>query len=196
VAARIVHPIHYLNVHITIARLHEYSSINYDAGMAMPRRRRPDPALKPHWLSADELDAWRAIARLLGRLPTALERQLQRDAQLSYLEYHVLAGLADQPNRSMRMCQLAAMVDAELSRMSHLIRRLEQRGFVRREVDATDRRSTLAILTEAGHAHLVAAAPSHVNRVRELVIDALTPEELLTFKDLSNRVIGRIEGAD
>jgi DNA-binding MarR family transcriptional regulator len=164
--------------------------------MATPQRRPPDPVPEPRWLTADELDAWRAIAKLLGRLPTALERQLQRDAQLSYLEYHVLAGLADQPNRSMRMCQLAAMVDAELSRLSHLIRRLEQRGFVRREVDPADRRSTQAILTDAGHAHLIAAAPSHVDRVRDLVIDALTPEEILTLKDLSNRVIGRIEGAD
>jgi DNA-binding MarR family transcriptional regulator len=164
--------------------------------MATPQRRRPDPGPGPRWLTADELDAWRSIARLLARLPTALERQLQRDAQLSYLEYYVLAGLSDQQNRSMRMCQLAAMVDAELSRMSHLVRRLERRGLVRREVDPADRRSTLAILTDAGHTHLVAAAPSHVERVRGLVTDALTPEELLTFKDLSDRITGRIQGAD
>lgn len=162
--------------------------------MATPRRRARQ-APEPRWLTEDELEAWRAIAKLLARLPGALEKQLQRDAQLSYLEYHVLAHLSDQPGRATRMCQLAALADAEQSRLSHLVARLERRGFVRREADPADRRANLAILTDAGYAHLVAAAPAHVERVRELVIDALSPEALLAVKDASNRVIAAVEGA-
>jgi DNA-binding MarR family transcriptional regulator len=162
--------------------------------VATPRRRARH-APEPRWLTEDELEAWRAIAKLLARLPGALEKQLQRDAQLSYLEYHVLAHLSDQPGRATRMCQLAALADAEQSRLSHLVARLERRGFVRREADPADRRANLAILTDAGYAHLVAAAPAHVERVRELVIDALSPEALLAVKDASNRVIAAIEGA-
>lgn len=161
--------------------------------MPAPRRSRPAAVKSQKWLTADELDAWRTIVKLFTRIPAALERQLQRDAELSVLEYHVLAHLSDQENWSIRMHQLAFLTEAELSRLSHLLRRLEQRGFVRREPDPTDRRSTLAILTDAGHAHLVAAAPSHVEQVRQLVIDVLTPEELTTFKDLSNRIIDRIK---
>jgi DNA-binding MarR family transcriptional regulator len=161
--------------------------------MPTPRGFRPAAAESQKWLSVDELDAWKTIVKLFTRIPTAVERQLQRDAQLSVLEYHVLAHLSDQENWSIRMHQLAFLTEAELSRLSHLLRRLEQRGFVRRESDPTDRRSTLAILTDAGHAHLVAAAPSHVDQVRQLVIDVLTPEELSTFKDLSNRIIDRID---
>jgi DNA-binding MarR family transcriptional regulator len=156
------------------------------------RRSRSAAAEGQKWLSADELDAWRTLVKLFTRIPAALERQLQRDAQLSMLEYHVLAHLSDQENRSIRMHKLAFLAEAELSRLSHLLRRLEQRGFVRREPDPTDRRSTLAILTDAGHAHLAAAAPAHVDHVRRLAIDALTPEELSTFKDLSARIIDRI----
>jgi DNA-binding MarR family transcriptional regulator len=164
--------------------------------MATAPRRRAGRVPEPRWLTPDQLDAWKAIARLLARLPAALEQQLQRDAQLSYLEYYVLAHLSDQPQRAMRMCQLAAMANAEQSRLSHLISRLERRGLVRREADPADRRSTLAILTDAGLAHLVAAAPRHVDRVRELVIDALAPEALLALNDASLRILARIESAD
>jgi DNA-binding MarR family transcriptional regulator len=94
------------------------------------------------------------------------------------------------------MCQLAAMANAEQSRISHLVSRLERRGFLRREADPTDRRSNLAILTDAGLAHLVTAAPGHANRVRELVIDALTPEALMALKEASNRITTRIGNAE
>jgi DNA-binding MarR family transcriptional regulator len=96
----------------------------------------------------------------------------------------------------MRMSQLAVIANAEQSRLSHLIGRLERRGFVRREADSADRRSTLAILTDAGLAHLVAAAPGHVDRVRNLVVDALTPEALLALRDASNRITTRIENPE
>ena len=161
--------------------------------------RRPQPAAEvgePPWLTVDQLDAWRAIVKLMARLPAALEQQLQRDSQLSFLEYLVLAHLAEQPRRAARMCDITAMADAEQSRMSHLISRLERRGFVRREADPADRRSTLAILTDVGHVHIVAAAPGHVERVRDLVIDTLTPQALLALKDASNHVVARIDSAD
>jgi DNA-binding MarR family transcriptional regulator len=146
-------------------------------------------------LSSVELQAWMDFTLLLARLPTALEQQLQRDAQLSYVEYYVLAGLSDQPDRSMRMSQLAVLTNAELSRLSHLIRRLEDRGFVRRGTDPADRRATLAILTDAGYEHLVAAAPGHVEQVRELVIDALSPTALAQLQASSKRIMAQIAKA-
>ena len=131
---------------------------------------------------------------LLAQLPTALEQQLQRDAQLSYTEYYVLAALSDQPERSMRMSRLAVLTNAEISRLSHLIRRLENRGFVRRETDPADRRATLAVLTDVGHTHLVASAPGHVERVRALVIDALSPTALAQLQKSSKKILARIDG--
>jgi DNA-binding MarR family transcriptional regulator len=133
---------------------------------------------------------------MLARLLTALETQLQRDAQLSYVEYYVLAGLSDQPEHTMRMSQLAILTNAELSRLSHLIRRLEKRGYVRREPDPSDGRYTNAILTDVGYANLAAAAPGHVARVRELVIDALDDTALCALRDSAERILDRIEDTD
>ena len=162
--------------------------------MAIRRQGRQDGVTEPRWLAADELDAWRALARLMARLPAALDRQLQRDAQLSYVEYYVLADLSERPGRSMRLFHLAEMVNVELSRLSHMISRLERRGLVRREPDPTDRRSTLAILTDEGYEHLVAVAPGHVERVRDLLIDALDRDELLALGEASKHVVARIDG--
>ena len=79
-----------------------------------------------------------------------------------------------------------------LSRLSHLAKGLEARGLVRREPDPTDGRFTNAILTDEGHAKLVASAPGHVGTVRALVIDALGPDELQQLHDASRRLLTRI----
>jgi DNA-binding MarR family transcriptional regulator len=152
-------------------------------------------AAATRWLTAAQLEAWQAITQLLGLLSTALEAQLQRDAQLSYVEYYVLAGLSDQPNHTMRISELAGFTNAEISRLSHLISRLQKRGYVRREPDPTDGRYTNAILTDAGYNHLVAAAPGHVAAVLELVIDALDDTALSALQDSAERIIARINGA-
>lgn len=148
---------------------------------------------RQQWLTPVQLDAWKSLTVLMARLPAALEDQLKRDAQLSYLEYYVLAGLSDQPGHTMRMSTLAVRTSAELSRISHLISRLERRGFVRREPDPADGRYTDAILTEAGYACLVAAAPGHVTKVRELVIDVLSPEALVALKACADQINQQIE---
>jgi DNA-binding MarR family transcriptional regulator len=110
-------------------------------------------------------------------LPAILGEQLQRDSGLSFVEYYVLAGLSDQPDHTIRMSNLAALANSELSRLSHLVRRLEGRGLVRREPDPSDGRFTHAILTPEGFAHLKEAAPGHVAQVRDAVFDVLGPEQ-------------------
>ncbi|WP_037569118.1 MarR family winged helix-turn-helix transcriptional regulator [Phaeacidiphilus oryzae] len=148
---------------------------------------------EPRWLDGDQLAAWRGFMRLLQQLPAALESQLQQDAKLSFIEYHVLAHLSDQPGRRMRMSELAVLANTELSRLSHMVGRLEKRGFLRREPDPHNGRYTQAILTEAGYAYLAGAAPGHVARVREVFVDVLTPDELRTLHRISDKVLARIE---
>ena len=164
--------------------------------MPTSRRRGAADTPQPRWLTPAQLDAWKSVTLMLARLLTALETQLQRDAQLSYVEYYVLAGLSDQAEHTMRMSQLAILTNAELSRLSHLIRRLEKRGYVRREPDPSDGRYTNAILTDVGYANLAAAAPGHVARVRELVIDALDDTALCALRDSAERILDRIEDTD
>jgi DNA-binding MarR family transcriptional regulator len=144
-------------------------------------------------LDGDEEAAWRAVALLRHKLSWALESQLARDADLSYIEYHTLVRLSEEPDHTLRMSELAILTNQSLSRLSHLVKRLESRGLLRRETDAADGRFTNAILTGEGHAKLVASAPGHVEIVRTLVIDAFSAPELLQLRKAAERILARID---
>lgn len=147
------------------------------------------------WLTRDERAAWLALSGVMVKLPAALDAQLQRDAGLSFFEYMVLAMLSEQPTRTMRMSELAGMTNASLSRLSHVVKRLEQQGFLRREPDVIDGRYTNAILADTGLAKVVASAPGHVEAVRDLVIDALTPAQLRQLRLAGLRILARVDPA-
>lgn len=156
-------------------------------------RNRTAIVESPRWLDDEQQDTWRAFNAAMHKLRWALECQLQQDAGLSFLEYHALARLSENPGNTMRMSDLADVTNASLSRLSHLITRLERRQLVRREPDPADGRYTNAILTPAGLRLLTTSAPAHVARVRELVIDALTPAQLRQLRTASERILQRIE---
>jgi DNA-binding MarR family transcriptional regulator len=130
---------------------------------------------------------------LMTWLPWSIDQQLQRDSGLKMVEYQVLAMLSGRPERTMRMSALAEVTNASLSRLSHLVDRLEKKGWVRREADPNDGRFTNAILTEDGFETLAAAAPAHVRHVRSLVIDVLTPEQLRRLGRDAARIMARID---
>jgi DNA-binding MarR family transcriptional regulator len=160
---------------------------------AKPSGNASSATTNTRWLDAEEEATWRALASVLVKLPWALECQMQRDADLSFIEYHALARLSEDPDHTLRMSVLAELTHASLSRLSHLIRRLESRGLVRREADPTDGRFTNAILTKSGYAQLVASAPAHVATVRALVIDCFSTPELRQLRDASERLLARLE---
>jgi DNA-binding MarR family transcriptional regulator len=112
------------------------------------RRGTEEPPVK--WLTAAEVESWLSVVRLITWLPWSIDQQLQRDSNLGMVEYQVLAMLSESPQRTMRMSSLAEVTNASLSRLSHLVKRLERRGLVRRESDPTDGRFTNAILTDSG----------------------------------------------
>lgn len=147
---------------------------------------------EPRWLTAEEQGAWRPVAALLFRLPSALDAQLQRDAGISNFEYMVLSGLSEAENRTLRMSDLAAMASGSLSRLSHVVSRLEKRGWVRREPCPGDGRFVNAVLTDDGWAKVIATAPGHVEAVRRLVVDALSPQQLSALGCASGTILGAI----
>jgi len=147
------------------------------------------------WLTAAELDSWLSVVRMLTWLPWSIDQQLQRDSRLRMVEYQVLAMLSTSPERTMRMSSLAEVTNASLSRLSHLVKRLEARGLVRREPDPTDGRFTKAILTEKGFRTIAEAAPGHVSHVRSLVIDVLSPEQLRRLGRDADRIVSRIDSS-
>jgi DNA-binding MarR family transcriptional regulator len=145
------------------------------------------------WLEQDELAAWMSLAGLMFKLPGVLDFQLQRDSGLTHFEYLVLAGLSETPDHSRRMSDLAGFANGSLSRLSHVVKRLEQRGFVVRRPAPEDGRITLATMTDTGYEALVAAAPGHVEAVREYVISALTPEQLAQLKAIADQILAKVD---
>ena len=150
----------------------------------------------PRWLSAEELRAWLPVGGLLLKLPAALDAQMQRDSGLSHFEYLVLANLSEAPARTRRMSELAALANGSLSRLSHVVKRLETRGWIERRACPSDGRYTNAVLTGAGWEKVLASAPGHVEAVRSLILDALSAAELDQLGEMARRILERLEPGD
>jgi DNA-binding MarR family transcriptional regulator len=133
---------------------------------------------EPRWLTDEQQQMWRRFVEVLIRVPAALETQLQRDAGLTHMGYVVLLTLSEQPDRRMPMSHLARSVSSSLSRLSHVVARLEGQGWVRRERNPEDGRVQIAVLTDEGFAKVVETAPGHVEAVQQLVFDRLTPSQV------------------
>jgi DNA-binding MarR family transcriptional regulator len=153
----------------------------------------PDP-VAPRWLTAEERRAWLALSRTALRLPAALDRDLQRAAGLTFFEYMVLALLSEQPGRTLGMTELASILASSLSRLSHVARRLEMQGLVRREKGPGVGRSTNAVLTDEGYRRVEQTAPAHVEQVRHYVLDGLSKAELTAMASIGERITARIDG--
>lgn len=147
------------------------------------------------WLEEDELDAWLRLAGVMLKLSPALDSQLQRDSDLTHFDYLCLAMLSESDERTLRMSELAGCTNASLSRLSHVISKLERKGWVERHPSPQSRRVTLVSLTEDGWSVLVGAAPGHVETVRELVFDDLDPDDLAALGRIAGHIVERIEGS-
>jgi len=148
------------------------------------------------WLTDDQLENWILLTALLSKLPSALDTQLQDSAGLSFFEYSVLAGLSSAPSDSRRMSTLATFANGSLSRLSHVVSRLEKRGFVKRRPCKDDGRATEAVLTAAGRRAIVEAAPAHVTEARRLVVDAITATQFNQLGVIARRILAAIDGQD
>lgn len=126
------------------------------------------------WLTDEEQELWQALLTIVIALPSALDRQLQRDAAISNFEYSVLARLSTAADATMRISDLARVSDGTLPRLSKVMDRFETRGWVVRRTDPTDGRYTLATLTAAGRTKVVASAPEHVAKVKQLIFAPLS----------------------
>jgi DNA-binding MarR family transcriptional regulator len=145
------------------------------------------------WLDESEREAWLRLVAVVELLPGVLDAQLRADAGLTHFEYFVLAMLSEAPERTLRMTTLAQRTNATLPRLSHVVRRLEERGIVERFPCPEDGRATNARLTEAGWDVVVAAAPGHVTTVRRTVLDPLTREQLEQLRDIGDALLTRLD---
>jgi DNA-binding MarR family transcriptional regulator len=148
--------------------------------------------VETRWLDEQQQQAWLRFLGVLTIVPAELDGEMQRAAGLTQFEYSVMAALSEAPGRSLRISKLAEFARGSLSRLSHLIKRLEGRGWLRRELDPDDGRYTNAILTDEGHAKVIATAPAQIDLVRRLVVDALTPSQLRQLGEISGRLLDKL----
>ena len=145
------------------------------------------------WLDETERAAWLRLVAVVELLPGVLDAQLRSSAGLTHFEYYVLAMLSEAPERTLRMTALAQRTNATLPRLSHVVRRLEERGLVAREPCPDDGRATDAHLTDAGWDAVVDAAPGHVATVRRHVLDPLSREQVEQLRDLGSALLTRLD---
>jgi DNA-binding MarR family transcriptional regulator len=149
----------------------------------------------PVWLSDDEQRTWRRTAAVMTLLPAALDAQLQRDAGLTQFSYLVLAMLSEEPGHTLPMSELASTVSSSLSRLSHVVSRLEQQGWVVREPCPGNGRVTMARLTGSGSEKVRATAPGHAAEVRRLVFDAIGCDRVGDLGEITGAILARLDPA-
>lgn len=140
------------------------------------------------WLSPEELHSWQLFAAVMHLLPPELEGPLGEHG-VNYFEYSVMAGLSDAPGRTLPMSRLAEWSNGTLSRLSHVVSRLERRGLVCRGASPDDGRVTLVSLTDDGRDLMVRAAPDHVASVRTAMMDRLDACQVEQLAEICQQVL-------
>lgn len=152
----------------------------------------PQPA---RWLTPQERSAWLSIYAVATRLPGTLDADLFRRARITLFDYHVLAMTSEAEGRQLAMSELASRSNASLSRLSHVVKKLEQRGWMRRFPSPADARVTTAALTKEGMDALVELAPGHVEAVRAAVFDALDDKDVEDLTRVGTKILTLLDPA-
>jgi DNA-binding MarR family transcriptional regulator len=149
---------------------------------------------EPDWLSPREDRAWRGFMHAHHQLALRLRRLTLQGSGLTDADYEILAVLSEHPTGHMPAQELGALVQWEKSRLSHQVRRMQERGLIVREPNPADARSAMICLLPAGRRAIQDAAPQHVHNVRRHFIDLFTPAELDTFAALNERILHHLAG--
>lgn len=141
------------------------------------------------WLSDEEQRHWRALITAISMLNRRLNADMLAAHDLSMDDYAILAMLSEAPEDRLRFGELADILRVPKAHITYRFRRLESQQLVHREACETDARGAFAVLTPEGRARIEAAAPSHVRSVRDLVLDHLTPEQLVGMGDAMRAIV-------
>ncbi|WP_413454825.1 MarR family winged helix-turn-helix transcriptional regulator [Glutamicibacter sp. FR1] len=143
---------------------------------------------KPVWLSQPERDAWLGLHAVMTLLPAALDSDLQGLEGITLFDYHMLAMLSEAKDHQLTMTTLASHTSASLSRLSHVVKKLEKRGWVIREQSGEDARVKIASLTQEGWEAVQRMAPHHVASVRGLLFDTLDDKDVKDLTRITRKI--------
>ncbi|MFJ1461533.1 MarR family winged helix-turn-helix transcriptional regulator [Nocardia sp. N2S4-5] len=144
------------------------------------------------WLNPTEQRAWRTLVALTTRLPAAMDTQLQRESGVTHFEYFVMELLTQEPGHRLQLSELASKANASLSRLSHVVTKLERLGWAKRE-SMRGRRGAHAVLTEAGYRKVEEARPGYLEAVRGLVFDGLDDTRTEELVELGELLVAQLD---
>lgn len=148
---------------------------------------------KVAWLTVEEQKTWRVFVEAATRLLERLDHELQRDAGVPHAYYPILVNLSEAPHRTMRMSELADGIGCSRSRLSHAMARMDEVGWTERAECPTDKRGSMARLTDVGMAAIATAAPGHVAGVRRYLFDQLTKAQQAELRTACEAILGALE---
>ncbi|MEO6510782.1 MAG: MarR family transcriptional regulator [Nocardioides sp.] len=144
------------------------------------------------WLDESQQHSWRALVMGMTLLLDRLDADLRRSFDVSLAEYEIMVRLSERPNRQLRMAQLADAMAHSRSRVTHTVKRMEGAGLVERTSSAEDGRGVVCVMTEQGHDLLVRMAPTHVNGVRDYLVDLADGHDLDALGRVMNAVADKL----
>jgi len=144
------------------------------------------------WLDENEQRAWRGLLSMYTQLTTHLAREMAADSDLSMADFAVLVSLTDDCGGRVRAYALAETLGWEKSRLSHQLARMAARGLIERADCSEDGRGQVVSVTAAGRAAIEAAAPAHVEHVRQVFADVLTPAQIKALAGISEAVLAAL----
>lgn len=153
---------------------------------------RPTASRSRRLPTKQELATWRAFIETTEQLSSTLAARLQADSGLSPSDYAVLLALHDIDRHRLRSSDLAANIGWQRSRLSHHLARMERRGLIERQECETDSRGAEIVLTGTGLDAFHRASRPHLRAIRELFLDALTPEQLDAAQDIVDALHARL----
>ncbi|WP_443217659.1 MarR family winged helix-turn-helix transcriptional regulator [Saccharothrix sp. CCNWYY140] len=125
----------------------------------------------------------------------AVEQHLRADGDISYVQFQILARLADSPGGSRRMTELADGVVYSRSGLTYQAGLLEKAQLVTRTTAKDDERSVVVTITDTGRALVARVLPGHVDVVRRLLLDPLTPRDVTALGGVLTRVRDHMRAA-
>lgn len=140
------------------------------------------------WLTEKEQDLWRSYLGAWFRLSETLNDDMEKNSGFDHLTYEIFVNLSEEPNRSLRMTELANRVSAHKSRLTYRVGQLEEQGLVERNTCEEDGRGQWCVLTDKGFTALKSAAPHHVDAVLTNFIEQIDPNQIENLTEIFGKI--------
>jgi DNA-binding MarR family transcriptional regulator len=144
------------------------------------------------WLDESQQQSWRALIMGMTLLIDRLDADLRRSFDVSLAEYEILVRLSERSGMQLRMAQLADALAHSRSRVTHTVQRMEKQGLVRRTSSADDGRGVVCSITDLGFERLKEMAPTHVNGVRDYLVDLASDADFEALGRVMNAVADKL----